>query len=73
MKKNKIREKTRDTFRVWGIAPDAGFPPFSAVSSVQRRKVLRSDLPANTVSLFCTCYKANNMHGLVSDISFGPY
>ena len=40
LNEGKNREKTRDTFHVWGIVPDAGFPPFSAVSSVQRRKVL---------------------------------
>ena len=41
LNEGKNREKTRDTFHVWGIVPDADFPPFSAVSSVQRRKVLR--------------------------------
>ena len=40
LNEGKSRKKTRDTFHVWGIVPDAGFPPFSAVSSVQRREVL---------------------------------
>ena len=40
LNEGKNREKTKDTFHVWGIVPDAGFPPFSAVSSVQKREVL---------------------------------
>ena len=61
LNERKNREKTRDTFHVWGIVPDAGFPPFSAVSSVQRREVLHWGLPASTVSLVCTCHKSKNV------------